>query len=86
MPRIRGPIHFAPTEYRSPRPLTEIELRALVSYTMGQWGDGIGENLYQCSIHDKYDLLCLWSREFVLQCCPTAVVGSEYPTVEITEE
>jgi hypothetical protein len=61
-------------------------LGALVEYTMGQWSDGIGENLYQCPIHDEYDLLCLWSREVVLQCCPTAAVGAEYPAVEVTDE
>jgi hypothetical protein len=84
--RDDDPLLTATTEYRSPRPLTPTELRALVSYTMGQWSDGIGENLYQHSIHDEYDILCLWSREVVLECCPAFAVGAEYPAVEVTEE
>jgi hypothetical protein len=74
----------ATTEYSSPRPLTPQELRALVSYTMGQWSDGIGENLYQCPIHDEYDILCLWSKEVVEQCWPSADLGKDCPTVEVT--
>jgi hypothetical protein len=76
----------ATTEYRSRRQLTPAELRALVSYTMGQWSDGIGENLYQYPIHDEYRFLCLEAKEIVQQWCPTADVGPEYPAVEITEE
>ena len=33
------------TEYLSSRPLTEVEIETLVDYTLGQWSDGIGENL-----------------------------------------
>ncbi len=84
--RDDDPLLTATTEYRSRRALTPAELRALVEYTMGQWSDGIGENLYQCPIHSEYDLLCLWSREVVLQHCPTARLGPEYPAVEVSEE
>lgn len=84
--RDGDPLLTATTEYRSPRPLTPTELRALVSYTMGQWSDGIGNVLYQYSIHDEYDILCLWSKEVVQQCCPEFGVGAEYPTVEVAEE
>ncbi|MDY3558543.1 hypothetical protein R5W23_005663 [Gemmata sp. JC673] len=80
------PLLTATTEYRSPRPLAPAELRALVEYTMGQWSDGIGDNLFQNSIHPVYSLECLWSREVVLSRCPGAHVGAEYPTVEVTEE
>lgn len=80
------PLLTATTEYRSRRRLAPNELRALVEYTMGQWSDGIGENLYQLPIHDEYDLLCLWSLEVVRKGWPTATVGAEYPTVIITEE
>ena len=82
--REGDPVLTATTEYSSPRPLTPDELRALVSYTMGQWSDGIGENLYQCPIHDEYDLLCLWSEEVVKERWPTADVGNGYPIVEVT--
>lgn len=80
------PLLTATTEYRSPRALTPAELDALVSYTMGQWSDGIGNVLYQYSIHDEYDILCLWSKEVVQQCCPAFGAGDEYPAVEVTEE
>jgi hypothetical protein len=80
------PLLTATTEYRSPRPLTPAELDALVSYTMGQWSDGIGNVLYQYSIHDEYDILCLWSKEVVQQCCPEFAVEGAYPTVEVIEE
>lgn len=36
---------IASTEYRVVRPLHEGELKTLVNYTLGQWSDGIGENL-----------------------------------------
>jgi hypothetical protein len=83
--RDGDPVLTATTEYRSPRPLTPTELRALVEYTMGQWSDGIGENLFQCPIHTEYHFLCLWSKEVVLECWPVANVGGEYPAVEVTE-
>ena len=83
--REGDPLLTATTEYRSPRPLTPAESRELVSYTMGQWSDGIGENLFQCPIHDEYHFLCLWSKEVVLECWPRANVGAEYPAVEVTE-
>jgi hypothetical protein len=78
------PLLTATTEYQSPRPLTPPELRALVGYTMGQWSDGIGENLAQCPIHDDYDLLCLWSKEHVEWRCPTFHIDGAYPFVEVT--
>jgi hypothetical protein len=53
---------------------------------MVQWGDGIGENLTHCPIHDEYDILCLWSKEVVEEWCPTADVSNVYPTIEVTEE
>ena len=80
------PVLAAITEYRSRRPLTPNELRALVSYTVGQWSDGIGENLWCCPIHDEYGILCLWSAEDVRSHCPAAIVGPQYPTVEVAEE
>lgn len=79
------PLLTATTEYRSPRPLSAAELRALVEYTMGQWSDGIGDNLFQNPIHPEYNFECLWSREVVLRRCPGARVGAEYPLVEVTE-
>jgi hypothetical protein len=79
------PLLTATTEYRSPRSLTPAELRALVSYTMGQWSDGIGENLFQCPIHDEYHFECLSSKEVTFKYWPAAPVGVEYPIVEVTE-
>ncbi|MDB5319155.1 MAG: hypothetical protein JWN40_786 [Phycisphaerales bacterium] len=32
------------TEYQTRRPLTPLEIQALVEYTKAQWSDGIGEN------------------------------------------
>src|SRR5262245_58049232 len=44
--RAGDPLLTATTEYISRRPLTPAELSALAAYTMGQWADGIGENLW----------------------------------------
>ena len=63
------------------RPLSQPELRALLSYTLVCWGDGIGADR---PIHDEYDILCLGSRAMVEEWCPTVDVGAEYPTIEIT--
>ena len=82
--RRRPATDSATTEYTSRRPLTPEELRALVLYTMGQWSDGIGENLEQCPIHDEYDLQCLWSKDVVEACWPVADLRKGYPAVEVT--
>jgi hypothetical protein len=68
----------ATTEYQSRRPLTEVELRLLVGYTMGQWSDGIGEN-WTCISPDKcgYLIMCLTAREGI---------GPGYPAVEVVAE
>jgi hypothetical protein len=84
--RDGDPLLTATTVYRSRRPLTPAELRALVGYTMGQWSDGIGENLFQCPIHPEYHFLCLWSKEVVFECWPGAEVGFDYPVVEVATE
>lgn len=77
------PLLTATTEYNSARPITPSEIQALVSYTMGQWSDGIGENLEQCPIHDEYDLHCLWSGEVVRECWSEADLREGYPVVEV---
>jgi hypothetical protein len=68
----------ATTEYRSRRPLTDVELRLLVEYTMGQWSDGIGEN-WTCSSADKcgYTIQCLTAEDFR---------DPDFPTVLVVEE
>lgn len=40
-----SPLLRAVTEYRAPRRLADSELGVLLDYTMGQWSDGIGENI-----------------------------------------
>jgi hypothetical protein len=79
------PALTATTEYQSRRALIPNEVRALVAYTMGQWSDGIGENLWWCPIHPTYGILCLWSEGDVRRHCPAAVVGPQYPLVEVSE-
>jgi hypothetical protein len=68
----------AVTEYHSRRPLNGAELQLLVGYTMGQWSDGIGENL-MCSSPDKcgYSIMCL---------TPGDEVAPDYPKVEVVTE
>jgi hypothetical protein len=63
------------TEYRICRPLSEMELRLLVDYTMAQWSDGIGENWTSIS-PDKcgYSVMCLTAGDGV---------GADYPLVEV---
>jgi hypothetical protein len=81
--REGDPVLTATTEYRSPRPLTPDELRALFNYTIGQWGDGIGEGLAQIPDQDGYTFECLWSKEVLEDRCPMVSVGGEYPSVEV---
>jgi hypothetical protein len=45
----------AETEYDLREPLTRAEIDALVTYTRGQWSDGIGENFSQ-TYADKHKL------------------------------
>jgi len=40
---------WAETEYDLREPLTDEETKAVVTYTLGQWSDGIGENFSQTS-------------------------------------
>ncbi len=65
------------TEYRSRRPLSPAELALLVEYTMGQWSDGIGENL-TCESRSRwgFSIMCL---------IPGDGVGSRYPDVRVAE-
>jgi hypothetical protein len=39
------PLLTALTEYEATRKLSESELKLLLDYTIGQWSDGIGENI-----------------------------------------
>ena len=68
----------ATTEYRSRQQLTDAELNLLVSYTMGQWSNGIGEN-WACISSDKcgYSIMCL---------TPGDGVELDYPIVETVAE
>ena len=83
--REGDPLLTVEAEYRSRRPLSQPELRALLSYTLVLWGDEIGADLTHCPIHDEYDILCLGSRAAVEEWCPTVDVGAKYPTIELTE-
>jgi hypothetical protein len=77
----------ATTEYHSARQLTPDELGALVDHTVAHWFNGVGRTLWlEEPIHHEYDIRCLWSREAVASHCPSVVVGSEYPIVEMVEE
>ncbi|MFO0847832.1 MAG: hypothetical protein U0871_04615 [Gemmataceae bacterium] len=66
------------TEYRSRRPLSGAEVRALVEYTMGQWSDGIGEN-WTCESQDRcgFGIMCL---------TPGDDVGEDYPHVQVVAD
>ena len=81
------PCLTATTEYHSARRLTPEELRVLVEHTVAHWFNGVGRTLWlEEPIHDEYDIRCLWSREAVASRCPSVVVESDYPTVEVVEE
>ena len=50
------------TEYESTRPLTDIELEEVKSYTQGQWSDGIGEGFEQQPCNSEEDCISPWFR------------------------
>jgi hypothetical protein len=67
------------TEYRAKRSLSLEELEALVTYTVGQWSDGIGEGFYQCDSPKRcgYSVVCLAEDE----------AGEvHYPMVEVIQD
>jgi hypothetical protein len=73
-----GDLLTVTTEYRTRRPLTDVEVLLLVKYTMGQWSDGIGENWTCCSPEKcGYSIMCLTAGDGV---------GPVYPAVEVVTE
>ena len=63
-------------EFRSRRALSEAELQELVSDTLGQWSDGIGENWTSLSPdRTGYTIMCLFPG-----CGP---LPSPYPIVRV---
>lgn len=50
------------TAYRSPRELVNDELATLVTFTTGQWSDGLGENGLMTNIGGLDVLVSVWSQ------------------------